>query len=265
MNRKALVMNTWLLLLIATALTVVVIALLIPKFQAATRTQYTDVQCRSSLLLTRGVDKAYAGPACHFKVESPIALKCERTFFTVDEKATQHYLNKDDIDVTKQYDEKNLAESVVAEQMALCWKMFFEGQSPVFQQLDETNFDFLGKNKRACFVCSEIELKKGAPDFGVYIRANAVDETQNYYQYFTSNKAFCDKSLQPNCWEGIAKQRTQPIEQASLSRGSYAVVFMRQGMGACTAKDKGDASKLTHTVQVVPAEDVAMQCDAVIV
>jgi hypothetical protein len=261
MNRKALVMNNWLMLLIATALTVVVIALLTPKLHAATRNEFTEAQCRSSLLLTRAADKAYVGPACHFKSESAVPLKCERALFSVDEKVTQHHLGKKDEDVTKQYDNEHLAESVVAEQMAACWKRFFEGQSAVFQQLDPATFDFISKNQRACFVCAEIQLTKGAPDFGTYIRTAPYDDTQNFYQYFTSRKAYCDKSLQPNCWEGIAKQRELVIKQDVLEQGKYAVVFMRQGMGGCSDKDKGDASKLTHTVQVIPVDDVATLCD----
>lgn len=269
--RKGFVADKWVVGLIVTALVAIILGVLLVKFSTSAKSQFTEEQCHTSLLMTRGVDKAYLGAACYFKSENPIPLKCTRTFLSVDEKVTLAQGAKES-DVTTKYNSacneatSCLAENVVAKQMASCWKRFFEGQTPVFQQLDQNTFDAMGEGKRACFVCAEITLENGAPHFDAYIHNQAYDSTQSFYQYFTSKKAYCSKSYQGNCYEGVANASGRPpIEHKGLPAGTYAIVFMREGMGKCSPDKPIDQTSLTHTVQAVPAADVPAACDTVIV
>lgn len=249
------------------------------SLSGASKASFTDSECRASAMLTRAGDLS---PICSVKPQNPIPLKCERNFVTVDEEVI---LNGED--VTKEYagacpggGTGCIGEEALAKEMERCWRMFMEGEQAVFQQLEIDEWSLKSEtNARVCFVCSEVTLEEGAPQFGEYVRAMASKKNITYYEYFTSPRAYCDPRIkEPTCWEGMAKSgevtdwvggnKFDKIEQDNLPAGAYAVVFMRRGMGTCEEKEitkELEAQAMTNTVQAVPAANISRHCGAVIV
>ena len=267
------------------------------------REEFTEKECQASLELTRMFELS---PVCFVKSPNPIALHCSRSFITV--KNDQVIKNGEEL--TDSYDatcpekiadttaskssQACIAENVIAKSMAGCWNTFFEGQVPVFQQFETDEFDILEPDTttKACYICAEIDIQTslGAPQYYNYLKNAEHKKGLTYYEYFTSETAFCDPDIRkahPSCWEGIQLNQDttfwqdfwagvgkgEPaagpqIADLRLKQGKYAVAFVRRGMGTCedkkTAKGDPDAA-LTLTVQLIPVEKVSAFCNMVVV
>ena len=286
MNRKAITTEAALITVIVFSMVMVIAAVLAAALFSVGKSQFTEAQCRASLLLTRAVDKPQW---CAVKIDNPVPIQCNRDFVT----ATKTTVTRDGKDVTTAYTAlcpapdgtaSCLSANVVAEEMRTCWREFFEGDTPVLQQLEVNDFNiFKSSNQRACFVCAEVTLKDDdVADLNKYLKGQKItvaNQQVSYYDYLTSPKAYCNPAMKKtekpdpnapsvaNCYEGIAQQGGDypNIDHKTLPAGTYAVVFMRQGVTSCTGTTLPAESKITQTVQVIPAKDIAAQCDLVTV
>jgi hypothetical protein len=262
------------------------------------REEFTEKECQASLDLTRKFD---LNPVCFVEAPNPVALKCPRSFMTV----TDSKVVKNGDDVTEVYDracptregadmfdrqastpQACIAENVLAKSMASCWQLFYEGQVPVFQQLEIDEFSLKSDTfEKACYVCAEIDIQttNGAPNFRRYLQTQEYKKDLTYFEYITSNSAYCDPELRKGgltCWEAIAlnqddsfwtqfwnKEVHKPLEDWNLPKGKYAITFVRRGMGTCEKDNvaEGEATALTFTVHAIPVEKVSQFCDMVVI
>ncbi len=270
----------------------IVIALLYKSMLATGKNEFSDKECQLSLLLTRAADKPLS-LACVKPIDNPIPLKCSRHFLTANARTVTDTAGKEPIDMTYQYDAtcssgtaSCLAHNVVASEMRRCWTLFFEGETPVFQQVD-TTWE-IGNNDRACFVCAEVTVE-GAPvnGFTQYLKDTPVPKTGrlttdvSYFDLLAGNpKALCGPgrdTLDGSCWESF-KEPFDPawyvpkklaslpaVNQDTLDPGTYAIVFMREGLESVACENPGTADYTpTLTVQTIPVARIAEYCPVVL-
>jgi len=289
-----------LVLIVVFGIVMVIFAILYRELYDIGDKEFTKKECQSSLLLTRSFDVATPKPICIKPVDNPIPIKCSRRFLTV----TEHEVLKDGESIKFNYNPSCdgspidtsvkgrppawggacLVENVLAQEMASCWGMFFEGEMPVFQQVDEELFSIFSDTHRACFVCSEVTVssKNDVENFVTYLKTNNALVAENavsgktYYEYLARNKkAFCSTNLlgdSTTCWDGMAKNISYwfnsdwpGVEQNTFETGkTYAVTFVRHGMSTCRDEDDPDDIP-SMTVQLLPADSIEKYCGAVLV
>ena len=334
MKKGVVGLETALVGIVLTASTILVLAVMFKIFFASAEGEFTEKQCQTSLQLTRQLDDTLS-ISCVQPVPN-LGVKCTREFMTVADERVFH----DGDDVTHQYDaacptsqgDQCLPENVVADEMARCWQLFFNGEMTVFQQVEENSAKILTRKDgaRSCFICSEITLSdEGVEDLTAYLKAKKYTDDKTYYQFIAQNPAaFCDDAMvhedglgYPTCWEGVADggEQLQNLrrwpslyqesggpklsedENAKLTYpagGTYAVTFIRRGLGTCEGDGKSGLDKLfldwtednnlltlfppirgiadsvgemaaeeylTNTVQLIPSDRVNAYCDVVIV
>lgn len=262
----------------------ILLAIMYKTFYAVGQQEFTEKECQTSLLLTRAAD---VSPICKVEASTPVPIKCNRNFATVTEDSVsvngKEMTSKYDATCPSGYaDQSCLAERVVAEEMRKCWALFFEGEQPVFQQMEKNELSITpDTNIRVCYVCAEVNLQSDVKDLRGYLKAQSIKGDRTYYDFFTNRKAHCDPKLrQPSCWEGIAEhpelqhanwlpdKKWPKLELGTLPKDqTYAVVFMRRGMGTCEDSKikEGEPAALTNTVQVIPAEKIAQYCSGVMI
>ncbi|MBR9700260.1 hypothetical protein GOV11_00135 [Candidatus Woesearchaeota archaeon] len=235
--------------------------------------EFSEKECQTSLMLTKNL-KDLTTISC-IQPAPNLALKCSRKFVTVEEdeafRERKSITNKYDKECPEGYSKKDnecLAESVMAEELAKCWMIFFEGEISVFQQLEKNALNvFAHKNSaRVCFICSEVTLKDDSiDDFQDYLERKQFNTELTYFDFIAKNQdAYCDEDLVSNqkidgdsCWEGIAsgyepkwidralKKRLE-IETGELKEGKYAITFIRRGMSTCDNIDNFVGTKASE-------------------
>ncbi len=213
--------------------------------------------------------------------------------------------SRGDRDVTKTYlamdrtleakDPQAIPKRVLAEEMRHCWSTFFEGELVVFQQVDQS-WD-VNNNERACFVCSEVTLTAPVTEFKTYLATTAMPlsakgkdlEGTTYYDFLAgSPKSYCNqdragklaREKDTSCWDTFGQPYdadegfwsigwlTSPmpaIQQDEFRPGTYAVVFLREGMETQACENPGEEDYTpTLTVQVIPADKIGTYCPVVL-
>ncbi len=263
----------------------IIIVILVKSFLGASSTELDVNKCQSSLLLTKGVSSLR--PHCSVGSLTPFNLECTRSFIEIN----AGVVKKNGKDITKNYDptckdnsNSCITENVIASEMALCWKTFFEGKQQVMQQLEQAAFlKFLNRKDHvnACFIFSEITITDNRPDIKDYLQYKMMKNNISYYDYFAKSPgAWCENEyrdkFQTTCWDGMRSgndtsaagsffgySTTKPSLIGPLKSGVYAVVFVRKGVGSCAGASENGESTLTNTVQLIPSEKVVDYCDVV--
>lgn len=336
-DRRGTSFMTALITLIVFIAVFLVIALFMTDTLFSSKRSFSDKECQASLMWTRAVDKPLA-LACVKPIDNPTPIKCSRQFLTVgrdtvlDTTVRDTAFSRGDRNVTRTYlamdlategtartaDPQAIPKRVLAQELQHCWSLFLEGETVVFQQVDQT-WD-IENNERACFICSEVTLTTPVNDFKAYLKGTEMPLTGKrlaeatpitYYDFIAGNpKAYCNpqrerfgESSDPplSCWEtfglgyvsredlsppwysyitnpvaGPAIDLTgmiinwlstpmPPISQDSFEPGTYAVVFLREGMEtqACEGRGEEDYTP-TLTVQILPADKIGTYCPMVI-
>ena len=275
--------------------------------------EFSKAECRTSLLLTANVQQkidTYVTWWCVTPASNPIPIKCSRRFLTV----TPDDVLKDGKSVKFEYnplcagEEAKLSaeegkvqvagacmpEAVLAQEMASCWDTFFQGETPVFQQVEPDLVKWFSENQheRACFVCSEVTLRSGKDieDLQTYLkekkRTNVKrGESKSYYDFLAKNpEAICNSDIRAHsdddtCWSALGKeidsgwfhgpfhlapQNWPGALQGKVPDGkTYAVTFVRYGMEPQCQLDDDKSDLPTMAVQVLPAEEIGKYCDVV--
>lgn len=232
--------------------------------------QFTIEECQASLLLTRAAD-LNKNALCVAPIDNPVPLKCTRKFLTVESDGVKEDKGLSDYDYNcpEGFSSPScVGHAVIAQEMAACWDLFFNGEKIVFQQMEKKLGDF-GPRNSACFVCGEITLRTDVQRFSEYAKLARYEDV-TYYDHFNTRKAMCAKGYfdeKQACWDTYATEQTPPIDQDTFRKDEkYAIVFIRKGMGSCMdeSPEPGD-SEVTFTVQAVPADKVSSYCDVVMV
>jgi hypothetical protein len=243
-----------------------------------TKSEFSQKECQTSLLLTRNLD-ARGNLFCVATVDNPIPLKCSRRFLSIRDDGPSesigmyHAYDAHCPTGLTDTDGNCAAQNAVADEMAYCWQTFYEGEQRVFQQMEINSLKLFSSkdDATACFVCSEVTLKTqvDVTQFTEYLQRAKMDSGKTYYEYFNSRKAWCAQEYMEEdaCWTGYGKSKG--IEQDTLKTGQkYAVVFIRRGMASCDNEVEADTTlttqHLTNTVQIIPAADIAKHCNMVI-
>ena len=292
-NRRGTSIESAIVTLVVFGAVFIIIALLYKSMLETGKKEFSDKECQASLLVTRIVDKPLS-LACVKVADNPIPLKCQRHFLSVDATIVKDTGGTKSDDITFKYDAtckestaSCLAANVLASEMRRCWTLFSEGQMPVFQQVDKTWE--IGNNNRACFVCAEVTVA-GAPitGFTQYLKDTPVPKSGRvtsdikYFDFLAGNpKALCGPTrdkLEGSCWESF-KESFDPawyntflrlgaipaVDQETLAPGTYAVVFMREGMESAACEKEGESDYTpTLTVQAIPAARIAEYCPVVL-
>jgi hypothetical protein len=266
MNRKGISEQTVVILAVF-IVAMLVILFLFGYLRESTKAGFTKAECRASLLLTRAIDSAQ--PICIVQVPNPTPLHCDRNVIGITNKEV--LLNGDDVKQLYKLrcgtDASCVPKSVVADQLATCWDQFFQGQQPVFQQMEEDSYKiFTYKDKKtACFICSEITIKTDADieQFNAFLKTKYKNST--YYDYLNT-KGYCkaEYRTQGACFEGYAK--AHGLNWDRLEKGkTYAVTYVREGLATCAANQApSENPDLTMTVQLIPIEKVPEKCAVVL-
>jgi hypothetical protein len=320
--RKGMSAEWAMVVVIIAGIVMVIAAIVYTTLYDVGKKEFSKRECQLSLQLTRSVDRTFRY-SCINPLPSPIPLKCARRFLDVtkddvlsegksvryqynpscdpDAKLVEAWASQEQQKTDEQQAKKQewtggacLAQNVLAKEMASCWSTFFEGEFPVFQQVENDVWEFWKRSKglRACFVCAEVTLGTGhdLTDFREsYLKRKLFVQQRSYYDYLARNRnAFCpqgmrEKSPDGTCWgamgvgneipwytfwKGLSDKEWPSIDQQNYPDGkTYAVVFMRQGLfEQCESEDDIDEGTIPlMTVQAVPAENIGQYCDVVMV
>lgn len=316
-DRRGADLSGTLVRLVIFAVVFLVLLLLVKEFLTVGKSAVSEKQFQTALLLTKAISPPSA--ACVMGTPDVVPLPTIRRFISVDptrvtvdgKEVTKLYdascptqgvqtiggysddgLSEEEIKarakdapasvVKPQPSATNvcLQKNVLAEEMGRCWKMFFNGEQVVLQQMDiPAKYYFTSKDGVfACYICGEVTLK-GADvnDLIPYLQNKPMGSSKaSYYDYLAKNpKAWCDPDLQKEygtCWDGIRQddyKEHQPLPYTSLPKDNkYAVVFIRRGLGSCDNTREQDTTVFTHqhltnSVHVVPIELLPKVCDKV--
>jgi hypothetical protein len=277
------------LILIIFVVVVIVLLILYQQIFAVSKTEFDVKECQASLLLTRAVDTAQTNTvSCMFKTDNPAPIKCDRQFITIGDET----IMQDGKEVTGLYSKACdgepgcMAKRVVAERMAKCWEQFFNGEQVVLQQVEGSAWSLFntGALASSCFVCAELSYEGTgtitSEDFTTYLKETSYKDGTYYSHLAENKKAWCDTVYMEQlgadtCWDVVREGNGLATP---ITKGSYAVVYMRRGMGACEesgasgvtvsygdAGPKVQTQTLTNTVQFMPIDKVPTACKVVLV
>ncbi|MDD9953871.1 MAG: hypothetical protein OXR66_06060 [Candidatus Woesearchaeota archaeon] len=245
--------------------------------------EYDKRTCQGSILATRSTDPLF-GKFCVDMVANPATLQCPRAFITVQQDQVITKVKGRVEDIRSKYDARCdgsflpggngdcLAENVLAQEMQRCWIAFLEGSLPVFQNVESTWETILkdgkGSGTRACFICSEVTLTEDITNFKdeyLYKKADGA-----YYEHLArTRETLCDNDVRDLadtklCWDAMATETTRwpALDQNTVSAGTHAITFIRQGMmqtSSCTDEDIPSMS-----VQIIPDAAIMEYCTKVI-
>ncbi|HIH24707.1 TPA: hypothetical protein HA251_06765 [Candidatus Woesearchaeota archaeon] len=305
--------------LVVFAAVFLVLLLLLKEFLTVGKNSFSEKQCQTSLLLTKAISPP--SPACFMGTPDVIPLMCNRNFIAVSPTAAvvngkevtklydascpapgfqsaggsygQDTLSETEIKERAKNAQKTLQKpqpsaqnvclqnNVLADEMARCWRTFFNGEQIVLQQLDIPAKNFFTKKDKniACYICSEVTLKDAdVKDLIPYLQNKPTsDGKTSYYDLLANNtKAWCDPDLareHGSCWDAMQHDDDDGNDHVAVpytvlpKNRKYAVVFLRRGLGSCDNEKDADTTftnqYLTNTVQVVPVELLPDLCDKV--